>query len=115
MKLVSTLPLAVVLLALACLVNAQIRTDEVFGGAEGVDSVKVSPNDDCLKQLQDILTPQFSSALVSMVSMSGKGINQLGLYDACNENPDFEYVLLSVKDKVKKAILMSIGICGPKK
>ena len=53
-------------------------------------------SEECLKQIQTILTPQQLQTLGAMINLSGKGINQLGLYESCNHD-DLEYTLLYVE------------------
>jgi len=49
-----------------------------------------------------------------MVSLSGKGVNQLGLYESCNKDDGFEYALITAKIENVGIALVSLGVCGPK-
>ena len=51
---------------------------------------------------------------MSVISKSGRGFNQLGLYDECNSDPTLEYILLVVRSKESDYGYLSIGICIPK-
>ena len=68
----------------------------------------------CLEQMRNILTPKYFDTLSSMMLFSGKGINQVGLYDQCKTRNDLDYVMLSVYDADKNQVMVSIGVWGPK-
>ena len=50
-----------------------------------------------------------------MVVKSGKGINQLGLFEGWNEEKNLDYVLLSVKNLKTLFRVLTIGVWAPKK
>ena len=67
-----------------------------------------------LSQMREILTPAKLSTLGDMVNLSGKGPNQLGMYESCNDKQDFEYAVIWVKIADFELSLLRIGVCGPK-
>ena len=71
--------------------------------------------DECLLQMQNLLTPKQIGDLTNMVLKSGKGLNQLGLYEGCNDLDNFEYVLLSIKQKANNFAIIRVGVWAPKK
>ena len=85
-----------------------------IGDSSGVVHSKTKgTTDQCLLQVQKILTPEQIGNLTNMILKSGKGLNQLGLYEGCNELDNFEYVLLSVKQKANDFAVIKIGVWAP--
>ena len=67
-----------------------------------------------LSQMREILSPSKLSTLGMMINLSGKGPNQLGMYESCNAINDFEYTVISVKILKFKLPIIRIGFWGPK-
>lgn len=68
----------------------------------------------CLQQMRDITSPSYLGKLFNMVSWTGKGINELGNFEACDTD-ELEYILINVGIKGQPFVVARIGICSPRK
>jgi hypothetical protein len=64
----------------------------------------------CLQKMREITSPAYLAELWSMVSMSGKGINDLGNPDQC-DSADLDYVLLTA---MVGGLAIRLGLCSPR-
>ena len=107
--------LCFLVVGLICITSAQLTVKEMTAddphAVYRFDSSLTS--EEWLKQMQGILSPQQLQTLGTMVNLSGKGLNQLGLYESWNGD-DLEYTLLYVELIDFKFALASVGIWAPK-
>ncbi|CAI2387533.1 unnamed protein product [Moneuplotes crassus] len=67
----------------------------------------------CLEQLRTILSPEGAGDLLSMALNTGKGINQLGDFEACHSE-GLDYILFSVIMEDTNFSIAKLGICSPR-
>lgn len=72
-----------------------------------------SSNEQCVEQLRNILSPGYLKTLGNMLSLSGKGMNQLGDFEACNKAEGLEYIVMNVRMMPQEFVIIRLGICSP--
>ena len=87
-------------------------------GVFTIDAQELTPrygdgDNACLQQLRNTLSPAFLKDLTDMLVFSGKGINQLGDFEAC-QTKDLDYITLNVGLVEEKFIIARIAICSPR-
>jgi hypothetical protein len=107
MKLYAIVLVAVMLSAVLCTQNIVGANTEniqyLLEQSEESDNI-------CLQKMREITSPAYLGELWNMVSMSGKGINDLGNPDQC-DTAELEYVLLTV---YISGLGIKLGLCSPR-
>ena len=74
----------------------------------------IEDDNSCLVLLRSIFTPDYFKELADMIMYSGKGVNQLGDFNAC-KTKGLDYVMLNVEVQPQGFRLATVAICSPRK